>query len=308
MDAIRLHQFAEKLEVAGYSRRCIEDYPKVVAHFLAYLDEHEAVRSLDHVTAEHVKAYQTHVQFGLLKEGKPLSTGGVCTRLTALKTFFRLMHREGLLPEDLSRFVVLPRYRKHLPRNVPSQEQMRALLAAADRSTPLGVRDRAILELLYATGLRSEELRGLQVEDWDSEANTLLVHGKGSKERVVPLGAWVVPYLHRYIERARSLLAPSPRGLLFVSKRGRKIARANLAQMVRRYVRKAGLAGVTVHTLRHACATHLLENGADIRYIQELLGHADLSATQIYTRVDISSLKQAHQRFHPREREAAGNA
>jgi integrase/recombinase XerD len=304
MDDIRLHQFAEKLAVAGYSKRCCEDYPMVVAHFLRYLEEHESVRSLDELTAEHIKAYQTHVQFGHLKDGKALSTGGVYTRLTALKTFFRLMHREGLLPEDLSRFVVLPRYRKHLPRNVPSQEQMRKLLAAADGSTPLAVRDRAILELLYATGLRSEELRGLNVDHWDTEANTLLVHGKGGKERMVPLGAWVVPFLRRYIENARPQILPGMRGLLFVSKSGRHIARANLAQLVRRYVRKAGLAGITVHSLRHACATHLLENGADIRYIQELLGHADLSATQIYTRVDISSLKQAHQRFHPREREA----
>jgi integrase/recombinase XerD len=303
VERIRLHQFAEKLTLAGYSRRCCEDYPRVVGHFFDYLDEHESVELLEQVSEEHIKAYQTHVQFAHLNKGKPLSVGGVCTRLTPLKTFLRVMHREGLMVEELSRFVVLPRHRRHLPRNVPTQEQMRKLLAQADSHTPLGLRDRAILETLYATGLRSEELRGLEVDDWDRQSNTLLVHGKGSKERVVPLGRWVRPYLRRYLEKARPTLAGYPQGLLFVSKSGRHIARSNLAQLVRRYVKKAGLVGVTVHSLRHACATHLLENGADIRYIQELLGHADLSATQIYTRVDIRSLKAAHHRFHPRERE-----
>ena len=309
MDRVRLHQFSEKLELAGYSRRCCEDYPRVVGHFFDYLDEHEDVELLEQVTAEHLKAYQTHVQFAHLHKDRPLSVGGVCTRLTPLKTFLRLMHREGLMSQDLSRFVVLPRHRRHLPRSIPTKEQMRTLLASADATTPLGLRDRAILETLYATGLRSEELRALEVDDWDQESNSLLVHGKGSKERVVPLGGWVRPYLHRYLEKGRPLLVGSPQGGgpqgLFVSKSGRHIARANLAQMVRRYVKKAGLAaGITVHSLRHACATHLLENGADIRYIQELLGHADLSATQIYTRVDITSLKAAHHRYHPREQEA----
>jgi integrase/recombinase XerD len=281
----------------------VEDYRRVVRHFFQYLDEQEHVSSLDEATPEHIRAYQTHVQFAHLNRGKPLSTGGVCTRLTPLKTFLRVMHREGLLAADLSAHVVLPRYRKHLPRNVPTQEQMRTLLAAADEETLLGIRNRAILELGYATGVRSEELRELNVEDWDSTANTLLVHGKGDKDRMVPLGGWVVPYLKRYLEKSRPYLASSPRGLLFVSKSGRPIHRANLAQMVRRYVKKAALHGITVHSLRHACATHLLQNGADIRYIQELLGHADLSATQIYTKVDIGLLKKAHSQYHPRERD-----
>jgi integrase/recombinase XerD len=303
MEEIKLHQFAEKLELAGYSKRCVEEYPRIVGLFLEYLDEKETVRTLAEVTPEHLKAYQTWVQFGHLKAGKPLMSGGVCTRLTALKTFYRLMHREGLIERDLSGHIVLPKHRRHLPRNVPSQEEMRTLLASADNETPLGIRDRAMFELLYATGIRSEELRGLSLGDWDNAANTLFITGKGSKDRVVPVGEWVIAYLLRYLEKSRPLLVSSPSELLFVSKSGRKLARANLAKLVRRYVAKAGLHGITVHTLRHACATHLLENGADIRYIQELLGHSDLSATQIYTKVDIGLLKQAHRQYHPRERD-----
>jgi integrase/recombinase XerD len=145
----------------------------------------------------------------------------------------------------------------------------------------------------------------LRVEDWDQEANTLFVHGKGSRERVVPLGAWVVPHLLRYLGQARPKLAENAGGLLFVTKRGKHIARRNLLQMLWRCCAKAGLSRLRVHSIRHACATHLLENGADIRYIQELLGHAKLNATQVYTKVDIAALKRMHRQYHPRERQDA---
>ena len=148
-----------------------------------------------------------------------------------------------------------------------------------------------MLELLYATGIRSLELRTLAVDDWELVENTFFVTGKGSKDRMVPVGAWVKPYLYEYLTAARPKLSSDPHGLLFVSKSGRMIARANLAWIVRTYARKAGLEHICVHSLRHACATHLLENGADVRYIQELLGHSRLSTTQIYTKIDISTSK-----------------
>jgi integrase/recombinase XerD len=306
MDDIRLHQFAEKLALRGYSARCSEDYPKVVGLFLRYLEEREGVSSLGQLKAEHVRAYQSYVQFGYRRAGgKALSVGGVCTRLGALRTFLRLMHSEGVAPEDLSLQLTLPKRRQSLPRAIPSQAQAAALLKAAGGDTPLTIRDRAILEVLYATGIRSAELCGLRVEDWDQEANTLLIHGKGSKERMVPLGEWVTPHLLRYLGQARPRLTESAGGLMFVSKRGKRIARRNLLQMLWRSCAKAGLPRIRVHAMRHACATHLLENGADIRYIQELLGHAKLSATQVYTKVDIGALKRMHRQYHPRERQDA---
>ena len=191
-----------------------------------------------------------------------------------------------------------------MPRNVPDKDKMKKIIEAAIPVTLLGVRNRAILELLYATGIRSEELRRLGLDDWDQSANTLFVTGKGSKDRIVPVGAWVAPYLHAYLTKSRPRLMRNASRLMFVSKTGAPIARANLAWLVRKYAAKAGVEHVCVHTFRHACATHLVENGADIRYVQELLGHASLNTTQVYTRVTIDTLKQAHRQYHPRERES----
>lgn len=302
MEEIKLHQFAEKLEVAGFSKRIIEEYPSRLRLFMRYLEEQEHLLSWDEVTAAHINAYHTHLQFTKRKNGTYLTPGGICSRLKPIKAFYRTMYEERLIGEDLSVHVTLPRQRKQLPRHVPNQEGMKKLLSSVAGSGPLSVRDRAMLELLYATGIRSLELRTLAVDDWDSVENTLFVTGKGSKDRVVPVGEWVKPYLYEYLTAARPKLSNNPQGLLFVSKSGRMIARANLAWIVRTHARKAGLEYINVHSLRHACATHLLENGADVRYIQELLGHSLLSTTQIYTKVDIGSLKSAHERFHPRQR------
>jgi site-specific recombinase XerD len=304
MEEIRLHQFSEKLELAGYAKRTIESYRGQVARFFEYLDEKENAQTLREVGKEHITGYQTWLQFGK-KDGKAgLGRGSMANRLHALKTFFRIMHDEGLMKQELAPCITVPRTRRGLPRFVPTKEQMKSIIEAARSSHPLAIRDRTMLELLYATGIRSEELRTLTLDDWDQGGHTLFVTGKGAKDRVVPVGAWVVPWLDRYLTKSRPYLVRKACPLLFVSKTGAMLARSNLAWIVRKYGRKANVPHVSPHTLRHACATHLLENGADIRYVQELLGHADLSTTQIYTRVSVSFLKQAHRKYHPRERDA----
>jgi site-specific recombinase XerD len=304
MEEIKLHQFSEKLDLMGYARRTVEGYRGQVASFFAYLDEKEDARTLDEVSREHVAGYQAWLRFGK-KEGKTcLGRGGIANRLHALKTFFRVMHDEGLMKQELASCIVAPRMRRGLPRFVPTVEQTKKIIEAARSQLPLVVRDRTMLELLYATGIRSEELRSLSLDDWDQGGHTLFVTGKGAKDRVVPVGAWVVPWLDRYLTKSRPYLVRKACPLLFVSKSGAMLARSNLAWIVRKYGRMANVPHVSPHTLRHACATHLLENGADIRYVQELLGHADLSTTQIYTRVSVSFLKQAHRKYHPRERDA----
>jgi integrase/recombinase XerD len=303
MEDIKIHQFAEKMELAGFSRRIIEEYPSRLRLFMRYLEEHEQLRTWDEVTAMHINAYHTYLQFTKRKNGSYLTPGGICSRLKPIKAFYRIMYEERLMGQDLSVHVTLPKQRRQLPRHVPNQEEMKKLLSSVVGDDPLSVRDRAMLELLYATGIRSLELRMLKVGDWDASGNTLFITGKGSKDRVVPVGKWVKPYLYEYLTASRLKLCNDSQGLLFVSKNGRMIARANLAWLVRKYARKAGLEHINVHSLRHACATHLLENGADVRYIQELLGHSLLSTTQIYTKVDIGTLKRAHERFHPRQRE-----
>jgi site-specific recombinase XerD len=305
MEDIFVHIFAEKLELLGYSKRCIKDYPADMRLFLRYCEENENLTSILDIKPEHLTAYHTHLQYTLFRQGRHLATASVVKRLNAVKQFYRIMHAEGGIEHDYAPLVSIPKKKRSIPRNVPSEKEMNALLDAIAPTDTLTIRDRAMFELLYVTGLRSEELRTTTVENLDIPERTLFVTGKGAKDRIVPVGDWVIPYLLEYLEAARpKLINPrDPLPLLFVSKNGRMITTANLGDLIKKYLRKAGLDfRITPHGFRHACATHLLKGGADIRYVQELLGHNDLSSTQIYTKIDISTLKEAHKRYHPRER------
>jgi site-specific recombinase XerD len=305
MDMIKLHQFAEKLELLGYAKRCIADYPAYVRRFFLYLEEKEDVHTTSEIKPEHIAAYHTYLQYNRLKKGGYLSSATVRTRLNIVKTFYKVMHEERLIPDDYAAGIILPRRKSTLPRHVPSEKDLKTLIDSIQASDPITTRDRALLELLYATGMRSEETRSITLDHLDLIEKTLFVNGKGSKDRIVPVGEWVIPYLREYLEVARPKLIKSrqPTALLFLSKNGRMITNCNLGDLIKKYCKRAGLqCHITPHSIRHACATHLLRGGADIRYVQELLGHADLSTTQIYTKIDISFLKQAHSKYHPRER------
>ncbi len=308
MEKILLHQFAEKLELAGFSGRTLRDYPIVVGLFFRYLQEKENVNRITDVTPEHITGYHTYLQYATFKCGRHLSVKTIRTRLGVLKTFYQLMYKEKLIGQDYSHLIVLPKYHKHLPRNIPTQQQFISLIASVEPTSPLRIRDRAILEVLYATGIRNQELRTLIVDNYDRIEQTLFVTGKGSKDRVVPIGSWVVPYLMEYLEAVRPKLLREPTPILFLTRNGRQFTQDNIGDMIRRYAEKMDMGHITPHMFRHAVATHLLKNGADIRYVQELLGHKDLSSTQLYTHLDISSLKEAHRRYHPRERDdGSGN-
>ena len=310
MDKIKLHQFAEKLELRGYAKRTIFEYCDYVRRFLLYLEEKESVETLDEVLPNHISAWHGHLRFVSLRNGSYMSNGTIRTRLIALKMFYRIMRDEKLVGQDYAPLVVLPKEIKSLPRHVPSEAQMSALLDSVRPLTPLTIRDRCMLELLYATAIRNEELRTLTMGAVDFMEQTLFIKGKGSKDRIVPLGEWVIPYLKEYLVKARPLLISSrnPTDVLFVSKSGRVLTGRALSWIVGHYCKKAGIADrITPHGLRHACATHLLAHGADIRYVQELLGHERLTTTQIYTKIDISQLKKAHSAFHPRERQTHEN-
>jgi integrase/recombinase XerD len=302
---LKLHQFAEKLELLGYSKRSIKDYPYDFSLFLRYLSEKENVTDIADVIPEHITAYHTHLQYSTFRHGRHLATSTVVKRLEAIKKFYEIMHGEGLTEHDYAALVTVPKKRRSLPRNVPGEKEMAALLDAIEPKDTLTTRDRALFELLYATGLRSEEIRTVTVENFDRTERTLFVTGKGAKDRIVPVGDWVMPYLLEYLEVSRpKLVNPrDPLAIIFLSKNGRRINTSNLGDLLRKYIKKADLdMQISPHTIRHACATHLLKGGADIRYVQELLGHGDLSSTQIYTKIDITFLKQAHKKFHPRER------
>jgi len=307
MEEIKLHQFREKLELLGYSKRVIKDYPEYVRLFFEYLAKEENVKSVSDIQPEHITGYHAHLQYTRLnKNNTYLTTTTIRSRLQTVKTFYRVMYQEKLIEQDYAPLIVMPKSKHALHKHVPSEKDMQTLLDSIKPVNAITTRDRAMLELMYATGVRNQELRELVVENLDLTEKTLFVNGKGSKDRIVSLGSWVLPYLREYLEMVRPMLINprSPENWLFLSKNGRLITSGNMGDLIRKYTNRAGInCPITPHSFRHACATHLLKNGADIRYVQELLGHADLSATQIYTKINISFLKQAHKRFHPRERQ-----
>jgi integrase/recombinase XerD len=225
-------------------------------------------------------------------------------RLSALRSWFRFLEGEGLIAADPTQTLDRPRRGRPLPSVLTRAEVERVLAsAAAESSSPLGLRDQAFLELLYASGVRISELLGAGLGDLDARSAFLAVRGKGGRERVVPVGRRALAAVDRYLREARPLLARRGAGrrILFLSRRGRPLSRMGGWKIVRKHVRRAGISRpVGPHAFRHSFATHLLEGGADLRAVQEMLGHADVSTTQVYTHLDRTYLKQVHRSFHPR--------
>jgi integrase/recombinase XerD len=229
------------------------------------------------------------------------SAATAARRLVALRTFYRFLQLERQVQEDPTENVESPRGLKRLPQYLTAEEVER-LLASPDVGGPTGVRNRAILEILYATGIRVSELTGLTLERYNPEAGYILVMGKGSKERVVPLGEVAQDWVERYRAESRpKLLKRGASRALFVSTRGAAMSRQMVWIVIGACARQAGITKhLSPHTLRHSFATHLLEHGADLRSVQLLLGHSDISTTQIYTHVEQERLKRIYRQYHPR--------
>jgi integrase/recombinase XerD len=226
----------------------------------------------------------------------------IARRLSSLRRFYALQAQQGAVRADPTARVRAPKLPRRLPKSLP-EAQVEALLAAPDPETPLGLRDRAMLETLYATGLRVSELTGLKIAEVSLDMGVVRVLGKGSKERLVPLGEEAIEWIKRYLATARTALAADARGAaLFVTARGGPMTRQAFWTLVKKYAAKAGIpaASLSPHVLRHAFATHLLNHGADLRVVQLLLGHADITTTTIYTHVARERLKELHARHHPR--------
>jgi tyrosine recombinase XerC len=230
-----------------------------------------------------------------------LARASVARKLAAIRTFGEHLTRTGAAASNPAELLPTPKRASRLPRVIGRDDSAR-LLDRIPATTPLEVRDRAMLELAYASGLRVEELRTLRTEDLDFESEAVRVRGKGGKERVVPIGEPAQAALRRYLETARPALAGRDSdATLFLSVRGRPLHTSDVRRRLERWVRAAGLeSGVSPHTLRHSFATHLLEGGADLRSIQELLGHASVSTTQVYTRVEPGRLRDEYAKAHPR--------
>jgi integrase/recombinase XerD len=231
-----------------------------------------------------------------------LAPSSICRHLASLSTFFRFLVLEGRLTDNVAKLLVAPAVWDRLP-TVLSPGAVERLLEAPSAGTRLGRRDRAVLETLYATGCRASEVAGLRPNDLDLKSGMARCIGKGNKERRVPLGSRAISALEVYLRLDRPALVAGRRdtATVFVSKSGRPLTRIGLWSIVKRSARAAGLpATISPHTLRHSFATHLLAGGADLRAVQEMLGHASIATTQVYTRVELSRLRQVHARFHPR--------
>lgn len=224
-------------------------------------------------------------------------------RLVAVKVFFAYLLNEGLVATNVAAVMRLPRQISLLP-DILDEEDTNRLLESATGKTPLGVRNRAILELFYACGLRVSELTELRVDDLDADSGLVRCTGKGGRQRVTPVGHSAIDWLARYLQEVRPGLGAKRGGSdprLFLTQRGGGFTRQGIWKLIRQHARAAGIVeNVTPHTLRHSFASHLLAHGAELRLIQELLGHADIATTQIYTHVDRDRLLSVHQRFHPR--------
>lgn len=231
---------------------------------------------------------------------RKLKSTSIGRRLSAIRQFYRFLLEEGSIGKDPTRDLVTPKRGVYLP-GVLSIDEVDRLLAAPNVSTPLGTRDKAMIELLYATGLRVSELVGLQIHMVNLHVGYLICRGKGSKERIVPIGESALNRVKDYIVTVRPSLAGSSRDDLFCSNRGAAMTRQNFWYMIQRYAALAGIMKhISPHVLRHSFATHLLAGGADLRSVQMMLGHADISTTQIYTHINAARLKQIHEQYHPR--------
>jgi len=286
-----------------YAERTAKGYLRAVRFFLDWLGRRGI--ALPDVRTDDILVYQTDVYGLRKKDGKPYSTYDQTHRIAAVKTLFRFLARRGYLLSDPSASVEYPRQENRLPRGVMTPQEARAIVEAPDLSTPMGLRDRAIFETLYATGIRAGELGNLKREDVDTEERILrVVLGKGKKDRNVPLTRAAAEAIEAYLAYGRPQMRGGRRSqLLFLAHRGGKMYDSHLNDVVSKWAFKAGVKRhVTCHTFRHSVATHLLRGGADIRHIQMLLGHSSLQTTERYTRVEVSDLKEVMKRAHPRGR------
>jgi len=289
----------------GQAEHTQRTYAALLNKFVTWAGQ-QGISAWTSVELRHLMHFLEHERGRILTDApkdspRRLSSESVYLEIAALRAFYRFAENEKLLPNNIAENLSLPRRWQRLPKALTSK-QIDRLLAPEEPETPQTLCDLAILELAYASGLRLAELRTLRLEQLHLEAGFINVIGKGNKERVIPVGRKAVATLQRYLEAARpKLVTPRSPGNVFLTKRGTPFAAVTMWLRIKQRVRRAGLEGnITPHMLRHSFATHLLEHGADLRVIQELLGHANISTTEVYTHVAGNRLREVHRKFHPR--------
>ena len=266
-----------------------------LSEFASWCSSAREITAASDVTLPLISDYLAHRKRG------GLAASSIKLIVVALKIFFRFLTAKGRIERDPTETLTLPRIERYLPETL-NEMQVEQLIDSINTTQPLGLRDRAVIELLYASGLRISELANARLENFNSDERILRVTGKGNKMRLVPVGRRACDALAAYLSTERpKLVKPRSSSEIFLSQRGTKLTTVRLWQIVKERARHSGLeTNISPHLLRHSFATHLLGNGADLRIIQEMLGHSDISTTQVYTHVDQQRLKAVHRKFHPR--------
>jgi len=296
-----MQSFLEHLAILNYSSRTVETREKALLQFIEWCGQRRLIRPTE-INKPILERYQRHLFMYRKKDGAPLSFGSQRGRLTGVKMWFKWLTRQNYLTSNPASELELAKLPRKLPKAILSLPEVESTLSQPDISKALGLRDRAILETLYSTGIRRQELIGLRVEDIDRDLGTLFVaRGKGNKERIIPIGERAVLWIDKYLDESRcELTCGQDDNALFLNYLGKGIDGGSITHMVRDYLNKAQVSKPgSAHLFRHTMATMMLENGADIRFIQAMLGHASLEATQVYTRVSVRKLKEVHTRTHP---------
>ena len=290
-----LEEFLNYLTVErGLSKNTIAAYGTDLKHFIARM-EAVGIKDIGKIRRQDITSYMLYLK------DNGIGSNSISRALVAIKMFYRFLVQEHLAKDDVSGVIESPKLIRGLP-DVLNTDEVDKLLSGPDLRDKIGIRDRAAIELLYASGMRVSEIVELTKEGVNLDIGFIKCRGKGDKERVVPIGRKAREAVARYLEKVRpGLLKGKEDPHLFISRLGRKISRVTFWKMIKRYAKLARIKkDITPHTLRHSFATHLLEHGADLRVVQEMLGHADIATTQLYTHIDRTRLKAIHKQFHPR--------
>lgn len=296
-----IKEYITWLKVAGRSPKTVKGRTYDLNRFMIFLTNADAL-VLEDLTGEVMREYQEDLAFSLSKKGKPLALRSQALLLGVAKNFTKYLKENDYLLHDPGESIIVPRKPRRLPRVIMKEREMNILLKHPDTQTNYGYRDRIILEILYDTAIRRAELKNMLINDMDLESGYIRINGKGNKDRVVPISRHVCQLVSNYISMIRPNILGSAKdtGHLILNRWGRKMAGKGIWEVIKKHSNKAKIKhSITTHTLRHTCATHMLNKGAPIRHLQEMLGHESLESTQVYTHVTISDLKKVHDKYHP---------
>ena len=293
--------FLDHMEIKNYSLATVASYQEGLQWFITWAAERGLMRP-DELTKPHLERYQRHLFLHRKEDGNPLSIRTQHTRMRPIKTFYKWLSQNNYILSNPASEIELPRLDTRLPKAILTIKEAEQIMACVDVSTTSGIRDRAVLETLYSTGMRRAEACGLKLYDFDFERGTVMIRqGKGKKDRLIPIGERAIAWIEKYVAETRPLLVREPDdGTLFLTTTSQPYLPEGMSKLARRYVKESGIGKTgSCHLFRHTMATLMLEGGADIRFIQQMLGHKELSTTEIYTHVSIKKLKEIHELTHP---------